>query len=396
MTNNKTNYLIIGNGISGLAAANEIRKNDEEASITMVSNESCHTYYRVKLTEYICQDFKEEDLLVNKEEWYEERNINVILNKIVEEVDFDNNLVKLDDGTVIEYNKLLLATGSRPFIPPIAGKFKRGIFALRTIRDLKDIQEYVINCKNITVIGGGLLGIEAAWSIKKLDKEVNIIEHAPYLLSKQLDEELSKKVLKKLENLGFNIYLDCAAEEILGENKAAGIKLSDGKILKTDGVLVSSGIRSNLDLVRDTKIDYNKGIIVDKYLKTNLPNVYAAGDVVEVDGMVLGLWTAGNEQGKIVGTNMTGGSEEYTSPEPYTRLEIGTLKLFSAGDVKEYDKVYEYKEGKDIHHKIFTKQDKITGGILFGDIKEMFKLRKAILEKTHVSDYLKETDINFK
>src|SRR5699024_3069242 len=130
-------------------AANEIRKNDEEASITMVSNESCHTYYRVKLTEYICQDFKEEDLLVNKEEWYEERNINVILNKIVEEVDFDNNLVKLDDGTVIEYNKLLLATGSRPFIPPIAGKFKRGIFALRTIRDLKDIQEYVINCKNI-------------------------------------------------------------------------------------------------------------------------------------------------------------------------------------------------------------------------------------------------------
>lgn len=391
-----TNYLIIGNGISGLAAANEIRKNDEEAIITMVSNESCHTYYRVKLTEYICKDFKEEDLLVNKEEWYEDRNIEVILNKIVEEINFENNLVKLDDGTIIEYNKLLLATGSRPFIPPIAGKYKRGIFALRTIRDLKDVQEYLSKCKNITVIGGGLLGIEAAWSIKKLNKKVNIVEHSPYLLSKQLDEELSEKLLRYLENTGFNVYLDCAAEEILGENKATGIKLSDGKIFDTDGVLFSSGIRPNLDLVWDTKLHCNKGILVDKYLRTNLPNVYAAGDVVEVDGMVLGLWTVGNEQGKIAGTNMAGGNKEYTSPKPYTKLEIGDLKLFSAGNVKEYDKVYEYKEGKDIHHKIFTNKDRITGGILFGDIKEMFKLLKAILDKTYIYDYLKETDISFK
>lgn len=391
-----TNYLIIGNGISGLAAANEIRKNDEEAIITMVSNESCHTYYRVKLTEYICKDFKKEDLLVNKEEWYEDRNIEVILNKIVEEINFENNLVKLDDGTIIEYNKLLLATGSRPFIPPIAGKYKRGIFALRTIRDLKDVQEYLSKCKNITVIGGGLLGIEAAWSIKKLNKKVNIVEHSPYLLSKQLDEELSEKLLRYLENTGFNVYLDCAAEEILGENKATGIKLSDGKIFDTDGVLFSSGIRPNLDLVWDTKLHCNKGILVDKYLRTNLPNVYAAGDVVEVDGMVLGLWTVGNEQGKIAGTNMAGGNKEYTSPKPYTKLEIGDLKLFSAGNVKEYDKVYEYKEGKDIHHKIFTNKDRITGGILFGDIKEMFKLLKAILDKTYIYDYLKETDISFK
>src|SRR5699024_10117010 len=119
MVRKKVDYLIIGNGISGLSAANEIRKNDEKGNITIVSKEHYLTYYRVKLTEYICKDFKEEDLLVNKKDWYKEKNINVILGKIVEEVDFNNNLIKLDDGVLIEYKKLLLSTGSRPFVPPI-------------------------------------------------------------------------------------------------------------------------------------------------------------------------------------------------------------------------------------------------------------------------------------
>ncbi len=392
----KVDYLIIGNGISGLSAAREIRKNDESGSITMVSSEPYLTYYRVKLTECISKNFSKEEFLVNKEDWYKENSIDVILSKIVEKVDFDNNLVKLDDGVLIKYRKLLLAMGSRPFIPPIAGKFKKGVFALRTLRDLRYIQDYFLSCKKVTVIGGGLLGLEAAWSIKQLNKEVNIINRSSYLLSKQLDEELSRKLEKKLKNLGFNIYLDSSAEEILGENTVNGVKLSGKEIVETNGVLISSGIRSNLDLVRETKLNFDKGIIVDKHLKTNLPNVYAAGDVAEVEGVVLGLWTAGNEQGKIVGSNMTGDNKEYTTPKPYTSLEIGDIKLFSAGNVKKSDKIYEYKEGEDIHHKLFTTNGTITGGILFGDIKEMFKLRKAILDQTQVSDYLKDTDIEFK
>ncbi len=387
MVREKVDYLIIGNGISGLSAANEIRKNDEKGNITIVSKEHYLTYYRVKLTEYICKDFKEEDLLVNKKDWYKEKNINVILGKIVEEVDFNNNLIKLDDGVLIEYKKLLLATGSRPFIPPIAGKFKKGVFALRSIKDLKDIQEYLLNCKNVTIIGGGLLGLEAAWAVKQLNKEVNIVEFAPYLLPKQLDEELSKKLSKKLEKLGFNIYLDSAAEEILGESKVSELKISGGRTFETDSILISSGIRPNLDLVRDTELKFNKGIIVDKYLRTNMPNVYAAGDVVEVDSTVLGLWTVGNEQGKIAGLNMVGGTKEYTLPEPYTRLEIGDIKLFSVGDINGFDKIYEYKKGEEIHHKLFTTNGKITGGILFGDIKDMFKLRKAILDGNHIENF---------
>src|SRR5690606_25309712 len=139
-----------------------------------------------------------------------------------------------------------LATGSRPFIPPVAGKFKQGVLALRTLRDLKYIRSYFDNCNSITVIGGGLLGLEAAWSLKKLGKKINIVEFAPYLLPRQLDDEIGIKLEKKLKEESFNIYLSSAAEEILGENRANGILLSDGKKIETDGILFSVGIRPNL------------------------------------------------------------------------------------------------------------------------------------------------------
>lgn len=384
-----TKYLIIGNGIAGLAAAREIRTNDKDGSIVMVSNEPTLTYYRVKLTEYISKDFIDEDLLVNKENWYEEKNIKVMLRKFVEYIDTTNNKIKLDDGQEIEYEKLLIATGSRPFIPPINGKYKEGVFALRTLKDLHYIREYMRSSKDVSVIGGGLLGLEAAWSLKQLGKEVSIIEFAPYLLPRQLDKEIANKLEEKLSKIGFKVFLASQAEEILGEGKATGIKLNGERNIKADAILVSSGIRPNLDLVRNTTIEYDKGIKVDKRLKTNIDNVYAAGDVVEIDGIVLGLWTAGNEQGKVAGANMAGKELEYNHPKIFTTLQIGSIELFSAGVINDFDKVYEYKEDeKDIHHKIFTKDGKIVGVILFGELKEVNTLRNAVISNMAIDEYI--------
>lgn len=384
-----TKYLIIGNGIAGLAAAREIRTNDKDGSIVMVSNEPTLTYYRVKLTEYISKDFIDEDLLVSKENWYEEKNVKVMLRKFVEYIDTTNNKIKLDDGQEIEYEKLLIATGSRPFIPPINGKYKEGVFALRTLKDLHYIREYMRSSKDVSVIGGGLLGLEAAWSLKKLGKEVSIIEFAPYLLPRQLDKEIANKLEEKLSKIGFKVFLASQAEEILGEGKATGIKLNGERNIKADAILVSSGIRPNLDLVRNTTIEYDKGIKVDKRLKTNIDNVYAAGDVVEIDGMVLGLWTAGNEQGKVAGANMAGKELEYNHPKIFTTLQIGSIELFSAGVINDFDKVYEYKEDeKDIHHKIFTKDGKIVGVILFGELKEVNTLRNAVISNMAIDEYI--------
>ena len=384
-----TKYLIIGNGIAGLSAAKEIRKNDIEGSITMVSSEPYLTYYRVRLTEYLYKEYNDEELLVNKEDWYEENNIEVLLSKIVEELDTNNNKIKLDDGTEIEYEKLLIATGSRPFIPPVAGKFKKGVLALRTLRDLEYINDYFSTKENITVIGGGLLGLEAAWSLKQLGKKVNIVEFAPYLLPRQLDEELSRKLEEKLINEGFNLYLNAAAEEILGENVANGIKLNNGTEFETDAVLFSVGVRPNLDLIRDTEIKFNKGILVDSNLKTNIDNIYAAGDVIEVDGKTIGLWTSSNQQGKIAGRNMSGGTLEYREPRPYASLNLGNIKLFSMGNINEYDFIYEYIDG-EIYHKLFVTNDKLTAAILFGDTKDMGKVKTGIENGIDIEEYLED------
>lgn len=284
-----------------------------------------------------------------------------------------------------------MANGSRPFIPPIPGKYKQGVLALRTLEDLKYIKEYFEKCEDITIVGGGLLGLEAAWSIKQLGKKVNIIDHSPFVLSKQLDEEISRKLEAKLINEGFNFYLDSGAEEILGEDVANGVKLNGNRIVNTDAVLISAGVRSNLDFIRDTPIEFNRGVKVDKHMVTNIDNIYAAGDVAEVEGKVLGLWTASNEQGKIAGQNMTGNMEEYISPKPYTKLEIGDIKLFSAGDVKDFDRVLEYKDDKKgIYHKLFATDENITGAILYGDISGMIKIKNTVVKNLKLEEYLKD------
>ena len=386
----KTKYLIIGNGIAGLSAAREIRKNDPEGTITMVSNEEYLTYYRLNLTKSLSKDTNPDELIINNQSWYDDRNIKVILSKIVEKIDTKNNIVVLDDSNTINYEKLLIATGAKPFIPPIHGKFKEGVFALRTLKDLKYIEEYLKDKDRVTIIGGGLLGLEAAWSLKELGKHVNIIEFAPYLLPRQLDKELGDKLASKIEEHGLRICLPFTADEIIGDTKAEGIIINNGDIIKSDAILVSSGIRPNLDLIRDTDIIFDKGIIVNSNLLTNIDNIYAAGDVVEFENMVIGLWTTSNEQGKIAGANMTGKKEEYNHPKLFTSLNIGDIEIFSAGDIQVFDQVYEYNDlSKDIHHKLFTTDGKITGVILFGDLKQMNNLRNAVVSNMELEEYLK-------
>ncbi len=384
-----TKYLIIGNGIAGLSAAKEIRKSDVEGTITMVSSEAYLTYYRLKLTELLHKDFKDEEILVNDENWYKENNIEVILNKIVEELDTKNNKIRLDDGVEIEYEKLLLATGSRPFVPPVAGKFKKGIFALRTLDDLKYVKNYFESREHIMIIGSGLLGLEAAWALKKSGKKVSVVGRSSYLLDKQLDEELSRKLEEKLLEEGFHIYLNADTEEILGDTVANGVKFTDGREIEIDALLFSVGVRPNLDLIRDTDINFDRGVIVNKNLKTNIDNVYAAGDVIEIDGKTMGLWTASNEQGKIVGRNILGEDLEYTEPKPYTSLQLGDIRVFSIGNIDEYDEVYEYIDG-DIHHKLFVTDNKLTAGILFGDIKDMGKVKKGVENKINIDEYIED------
>jgi len=209
---------------------------------------------------------------------------------------------------------------------------------------------------------------------------------------RNLEQRLELDVIDRTE-LILNIFSQRASTK---EGKVSGVKLSGERNVDTEAVLISSGIRSNIELIRDTTIEFDRGIKVDKNLKTNIDNVYAAGDVVEINGMTLGLWTAADDQGKIAGANMTGKDMEYTQPKMFSTLQIGDIKVFSVGVNDDFDKVYEYKEDEQgIHHKIFTKDGKMVGGILFGDLKDISSVRKAVLSKLEVEEFI-STNKKFK
>ncbi len=381
-------YIIVGNGIAGLSAAEEIRKEDKEGEITIISSEEYLSYYRVKLSHYINKlDFKLSELLIHDEKWYEEKNIDMLLNIKVDKIDEKNKAVITKQGEIIKYDKLLLANGSNPFIPPVLGVDKGGVFALRTIDDLKEIQSYLRGCKTVSVIGGGLLGLEAAWALKNLDKEVNVIEFFPYLLPRQLDKELGIYLQSKLEREGLNFYLDSATKEIEGDTEVSSIRLKDNTKVKSDAVLISTGVRPNISIVQGTDIKTDKGIIVDKFMRTNIKDIYAAGDVAQFENVVMGLWSAAMDQGKIAGANMVGKNRAYSLPQPSTMLNIGSVKMFSVGKVNDVEKDIVIK-GDNFKHKLFVDNGKLVGGVLFGNLKKMISLKKAVNEKKDISDLI--------
>lgn len=388
-------YVIVGNGIAGLSAAETIRKKDKKGKITLISKESYLTYYRVKLSHYISKTFNDKELFVHNEEWYKEQDIDLILGTEVKKVNSDLNEVEMENGDTIKYNKLLLATGSTPFIPPIKGHEKEGVFALRTIEDLKEEQSYFKNCRSVTVIGGGLLGLEAAWAISKLGKNVNVIEQSPYILNRQLDEELSELLENLLNDKGINIYTGYSTDEILGKEKVEGIRLGSGREIKTDAVVISAGIRPALNIVKDSDIKCGKGVQVNSYMETCIDNIYAAGDVAEFNGRIIGLWGISAEQGKIVGENMTGGNAEYKLPELTTMLNLKEISVFSAGNVKDYDEtIGEIDVNNKVQYKLFLCNGKVTGGVVINDMSKVPKVKKLISNNVDLTEML-ENNMGF-
>lgn len=380
-------YLIIGNGIAGLAAAEEIRKNDENGKILIVSKEEIPTYWRTRLSALIAKDFDKDDIYVKKDAWYQEKNIEEKLDTEVEKLDLENNKAILANGEEIEYGKVLLATGARAFVPPIKNVESKGVFAIRSLDDLISFKEYAADKKEVVIIGGGILGLEAAFSVKELGKEVSVIEAADYILNRQLDHELSKKLEKSLNDMGIKTFTGKATEEILAnDGKVSGIKLSNGEEIKADVIMVQAGVRSIIDLAKNSNLEVDRGIIVNDNLQSKKENVYAAGDCAQIGNFTIGLWTASQEMGKIVGRNMTGAKETYEKPKPFSTLMIGNIKVFSAG-MTSGEGIEEMKTEKDGNiYKLFKKDGKFVGGILWNDIKMQNDVKDLVFNGKNLED----------
>ena len=374
-------YLIIGNGICGLSAAEEIRKNDENGSILIITDESGHTYWRTRLSELIAKDYTDEEILVKKENWYEEKNIEVKFSTHAEKIDKENKKVITKDGEEYEYGKLLIATGSHAFLPPITNSEAKGVFAIRSSEDLKNFKEYLSDKKKLIIIGGGILGLEAANSISKLGIEITIVEAFDYLLARQLDKDLSQKLETALNDMGMKTLTGKFSEEILVKDGAVcGLKLTDGTEIEADAIMIQAGVRANIEITQNSGLATDRGILVGENLQVEGEDIYAAGDVAQIGNFSIGLWTASMEMGKIAGSNMTGDNKLYEQPKPFSTLMLGDIKLFSAGQ-NSGDGIEEVKkeDGEKIY-KLFKNGDNFVGGILWGDIKYQMDVKKIVFE----------------
>lgn len=383
-----TRYLIIGNGVAGTTAAEVIRSIDQNGSITIISDEDLPFYSRIRLNDYIGGDISESELIIKKEQWYKDSKIDLFLKTRIRNCDRERRVMIDQDGKEFYYDRLLLATGSKSFIPPIKGSDINGVFTLRNIADARKIISAADMGNNVVIIGGGLLGLETGNGFVRRGKKVTVVEFFPRLLPRQLDTQGAAKLQNIMENMGFSFRLGSKTEEINGGTHVEEVVLEGGEGLPADLVVISAGVRPDMELAHCIGVEFDKGIIVDEYLRTGRSDVYAAGDVAQFGPMPYGIWPAAADQGKIAGLNMAGRDMEYSGSAVANTLKIVGIDLASAGDIDE-DGKYEsiIMDDKSVYKKIVIQNNRILGGIMLGDKKGFNSITKAMEEKRDLSAY---------
>jgi nitrite reductase (NADH) large subunit len=372
-------YLIVGNGAAGTTAAEIIRQNDTSGEITIVTDEDLPFYYRVRLPDYLGNVVSESELIAKKDVWYDEKKISLLLNTRISEADPGSKHVRTAAGASLAYDRLLLANGSHPFIPPIKGSDLNGVFVLHTAHDVRKILQAAEKTSSVVLIGGGLLGLEAANALHRLGKNITVVEFFPRLLPRQLDNEGAARLQRFFENKKFTFRLGATTREITGAAGVEQVVLENGDVLPSGMVIISAGVRPNLELAGALGLKTGKGVIVDKFMQTSQADIYAAGDVIEFEGKTYGIWPAAMEQGKIAGINISGGKEAYAGTTLSNILKVGGIDLASAGEIDEANR-YETKivASEDVYKKIVIDNSRVIGCIMLGDRKNFNRINKAI------------------
>lgn len=390
----KQKLALIGNGMAGVRCIEEILKiQPERFEVTVFGSEPHPNYDRIQLSNVLQGATTIDDITINDWNWYKENNITLFSGETVTNIDTAKQIIYSDTNRAVEYDQLILATGSIPFILPIKGADKKGVTAFRNIEDCEKMIEYSKSYKKAAVIGGGLLGLEAARGLLNLGMQVDVIHLSEYLMDKQLDPTAGKMLQRELESQGMNFYLGKQTQEVLGEFDVKGLRFSDGEEISADLVVMAVGIKPNVQLANDCGIPVNRGIIVDDYMKTGIPNIYSVGECAEHREMVYGLVAPLYEQGKVLAKKICGlEGKAYEGSVLSTKLKVSGVDVFSAGEIFEDEQaksIKEFNEWNGTYKKVMIRYGKISGAVLFGDTKESNNLLSMINKNADVSEYLK-------
>ncbi len=383
--------VIVGLGAAGANAARTIAAAGRaDVQVEIYGAEPYLYYARPKLPAYLAGEIAHDDLYFYPPAWYNERQIAVHTGARAATIDAASHRLVLADGTAVPYDRLLVATGASSFVPPVPGADRPGVFTLRTIADVERMRAYAANCKRAAVIGGGLLGLEAARALRMLGLDVTVLERGSYLLQRQLDAEGGAIFGHVIEGLGIAVEANADSERI----EPGAVVLKSGLSVPADLVLIAAGVRANLDLAKASGLAANRGIVVDAHLETSAPGVYAAGDVAEFNGTVYGIIPAAIEQAQAAARNMLEqGSAEYAGTVPSNTLKIVGIDLTSAGQVTgQGEGIVELRrsDGPGRYFKLLVKDGRLQGAILLGHKEKVNLVSQAVTRHVDVSGHEEE------
>lgn len=388
----KRKLVMIGNGMAGVRCMEEILKRNREAfDITIVGDEPHPNYNRIMLSHVLQGKTEIKDININDWEWYEDNDITLFTGEKVTEIDPEEKEIKTDKGRTIFYDELIIATGSSAFILPVNGSELEGVIGFRTIQDTEFMIKTADRYKKAVVIGGGLLGLEAARGLIDRGMEVEVVHLMPSLMEQQLDAPAAKMLKKDLESQGMKFLMEKQTTEIYGNDRVEGIKFSDGTSVECDLVVMAVGIRPNIQLAKHAGLQVNRGIVVDDHMQTSIPSIYAVGECAEHNGITYGLVAPLYEQGTVLAEYITGvKTTGYQGSILSTQLKVAGCDLFSGGKIAEDDEtdaIIVHDQFAGVYKKVLVANNKVVGVVLYGDASDGTRLFTMLKKKTDISEF---------
>ena len=384
--------VIIGASAAGMFAARAIRKYDPDSNIRIISEESAAPYSRIFLPKLITGEVELADILIRPEEQIKRLRIELIKGVAVNSIHPKIKTLRMNNGAQVKYDKLLIAAGASPKLPKIKGVGLPGVFGFRNLQDAGEIRTGAERSQRVVIIGGGLLSLKAAEALNHFDLDVNIVVRSPQLLSQMLDQQSAKWVLQKILAQGITVHFGLDVAAISGKNNVEGVILDNGRKISCQMVIVGKGVQSNLAFLKGSALKTDKGILVDKRQRSNLADIYAAGDIAqtpdffETGHTIKALWPNAVQQGKIAGMNMAG--KEIANPDEITAniVNLFGLNLASCGQIKKINAADDEMvfQNANVFRRLVFHNNVVVGAVLLGEVHHIGILRALILSKKNV------------